>query len=151
MSKATNAAPWSVARDGSSKDQLNTWAAIAAPGIAPDNVSMSNASPYPLCPAIGRSDAALGNTRGSVVGNPCASTIQPGGIGFPCAAAAYTLPPATALVAMSSISGNGWPHGAANENGLLPSTALRPPGTVTDGVSFAIARPTIPSAAAIAV
>ena len=63
---------------------------------------------------------------GSVVGAPSASMAQPAGIASPRCRARYTLPRATAVLAMSMTMTSCSPAGAAIDHGLVP-TVLRLP------------------------
>ena len=82
-------------------------------------------------------------------GWPSRSSSQPSGIDLPSAAAAKTFPPATVLVAMSSITGNSFPAGAAKPQGLLPMIDPFAPGALTVGMSLAIEKPIMFSEIAI--
>ena len=84
-----------------------------------------------------------------MVGLPSRSTIQLFGIGFPSWFAAYTLPPATVLIAMSSKIGWCFPAGTLYENGFVPRTAVFEPGAATLGISLPIAIPIMSFRAAI--
>jgi len=89
---------------------------------------------------------------GSVVGWPSLSSSQPSGMGFPWARATFSLPAATALVAMSMKTGPGRSLGKAMQSGFVPSRASRPPnGATALGLwpESAIMRPTKPARVAI--
>src|SRR5680860_182303 len=81
-------------------------------------------------------------------GNPSWLTIAPGGQGAPLALATRNLPSAMKAVAISSETGGDWPgRGAAQANGLVPITRLRPPYGATAGPALAMAIPTMFAAA----
>src|SRR5512142_902749 len=86
--------------------------------------------------------------RGSVVGRPSASSAHPCGIGSPRCRARYTLPRATAVLAMSRIMGACLPAGAAMDHGLLPILFARPPHGAIDGLALVERKPMQPALAA---
>ena len=71
---------------------------------------------------------------------------------MPLATARATLPPATALVAMSTKSGPSRSLGMAMQIGLVPRRGSRPPNGTTDLADLpesAVIRPIMPSSAAM--
>src|SRR5918992_2729707 len=86
---------------------------------------------------------------GSVVGAPSASTAQPAGIGSPRCLARYTLPRATAVLAMSMTRTSWPPAGAAIDHGLVPTVLRRPPQGAMAGLALVVRMATQPSRAAI--
>src|SRR6185437_5806413 len=89
--------------------------------------------------------------RGSVVGRPSGSSAQPSGMRSSRWRARYTLPRATALLAMSRTIGACRPAGAAIDHGLLPTTLRRPPHGAMAGLALVERKPMQPAAAAIRV
>ena len=96
----------------------------------------------------GASDPPSENAAGSVVGRPRRSRIRPSGIGSRCPAAIPTRCIATVVVATSKTTGEPRWARSPKANGLVPSTALRPPGGATSASKFAHAKPTSPACAA---
>ena len=87
-----------------------------------------------------------------MVSCPSLSTTQPRGMGCPRASASFTLPTATAEVAMSRKSGPARSDGTAIAQGLVPSRASRPPKGATalgERPESAQAMPIMPASAAI--
>src|ERR1700722_9914946 len=89
---------------------------------------------------------------GSVVRSPSGPSAQPSGIGLPSRARFATSLLATTLALWSiTIDAPPFPSGTAIDQGLVPSTGLRPPDTAIEEGALVKPRPRSPSPASLSV